>query len=94
MTLIYKLDDTTFSQALQQAESLREQGDDAYYMAHALIYLMQENEKLKEVVATTKDYIHFGEDALVHQKLVKQLEELDEYYAETSKSDDPRFGLD
>jgi hypothetical protein len=94
MTFIYKPNETSIKQALEEAETLREQGKDYADMAHSLLYFAELCAKQADVIRATKEYLHFGEDVALHQRLVKALEKLDDYEDEAEKGENTTFGLD
>ncbi|MBF8268797.1 MAG: hypothetical protein HW386_506 [Gammaproteobacteria bacterium] len=61
--------------ALQHAAQLREQGEDIYYIAKALLNLNYRMKYLEEVLDKVKLYLHSGEGAVEHALLIKAIEE-------------------
>lgn len=61
--------------ALQHAVQLREQGEDIYYIAKALLNLNYRMKYLEEVLDKVKLYLHSGEGAVEHALLIKTIEE-------------------
>lgn len=61
--------------ALLHAVQLREQGEDIYYIAKALLNLNYRLKFLEEVLDKVKLYLHSGEGAVEHALLIKAIEE-------------------
>jgi precorrin-4 methylase len=94
MAVITKPDNATYSTALNNAELLRETGNDHHHIAHAVLFLEERNRMLQAVVDAAEEYVRFGEDSQLHSKLLKALEALDKYELETETDEPPGFGLD
>lgn len=94
MAYISKPNKKTLANALNHAELLRERNNDPYAVAHTLLYLSQQNEKLEAIVRAAEEYIRFGEEAGLHSKLLKALEDYDDYLQEVELDEEPKFGLD
>ncbi len=60
-------------QALAEAARMREQGDDPYHLAKALLNLNYQNEQLKHVLAAVELYFNSGMAVTEHQKLKKAI---------------------
>lgn len=80
-----------FKQALSKAKEMREQGQDEDFLAKSLLSLNYRYELWQKVVDATKLYLHSGEGATEHSRLVRAIEEAERAEAE---SNDPKFGLD
>ena len=94
MAVIHKPDKLTFTTALNNAELLRETGNDHHHIGHALLYLEERSRLLETIARTAETYIRFGEDAQLHTNLVKALEALEKYELEAETDEAPGFGLD
>lgn len=94
MAVIPRPDQPTFSTALNNAELLRETGNDHHHIGHALLYLEERCRMLQAVAAAAQEYIRFGEDAQLHTRLVKALAAYDNYQLEVETEAPPGFGLD
>jgi len=94
MAVITKPDQPTFSTALNNAELLRETGNDHHHIGHALLYLEERCRMLESIAHAAEEYIRFGEDAQLHTKLVKALEAFENYEVEAETDEAPSFGLD
>lgn len=94
MAVIPRPDKPTFTTALNNAELLRETGNDHHHIGHALLYLEERNRMLQAIADAAEEYIRFGEDSQLHTKLVKALEAFDNYELEVETDEPPGFGLD
>lgn len=94
MAVISKPDKPTFSTALNNAELLRETGNDHHHIGHALLYLEERSRMLESIAKAAQEYVRFGEDALLHTKLVKALQAFENYEREAESDEPPGFGLD
>lgn len=94
MAVITKPDKPTYTTALNNAELLRETGNDHHHIGHALLYLEERNRMLEKIAHAAEEYIRFGEDSQLHTKLVKALEDFDKYELEAETNEAPEFGLD
>ena len=94
MAVISKPDQPTFSTALNNAELLRETGNDHHHIGHALLYLEERNRMLEAIAVAAEAYTRFGEDAQLHTKLIKALRAFEEYENETVADEPPLFGLE
>lgn len=63
-----------FKTALQHAAQMREQGEDIFFIAKALLNLNYRVKYLEEVMDKTKLYLHSGEAAVEHGLLVNAIE--------------------
>ena len=63
-----------FEQALQEAERIRESGDDPFYMAKSLQYLHRRVTELEKVFESANRYLRLGLDEQEHAELLKALE--------------------
>jgi hypothetical protein len=84
---------STYTNALEHAELLREVDNDQHHIAHTLLYLAERNQKLEAVVKAAQLYIQFGQDPQLHTELVKELEHFDDYQVEAETIEDSKFGL-
>ncbi|WP_438970556.1 hypothetical protein [Methylophaga sp.] len=95
MAVIPKPDHPTFTTALNNAELLRETGNDHHHIGHALLYLEERSRLLEAVAIASEAYIRFGEDAQLHTNLVKALQALEDYEREAIPDEAlPVMGLD
>ncbi len=94
MAVIPKPDKPTFTTALNNAELLRETGNDHHHIGHALLYLEERGRLLEAIARAAETYVRFGEDAQLHTNLVKALEALENYELEAETDEPPGFGLD
>lgn len=94
MAVITKPDNPTFTTALNNAELLRETGNDHHHIGHALLSLEERGRLLQAVAIAAEAYVRFGEDAQLHTNLVKALQALEEYDRETELEEPVTFGLD
>lgn len=94
MAVIPKPDKPTFTTALNNAELLRETGNDHHHIGHALLYLEERCRMLEAIVHAAEEYIRFGEDAQLHTRLIKTLEAFETYELEAETDESPSFGLD
>lgn len=94
MAAITKPDKPTFSTAINNAELLRETGNDHHHIGHALLYLEERNRKLEAIALAAEAYTRFGEDTQLHSNLVNALKAFEEYERETVTDEPPLFGLD
>ncbi len=60
--------------ALAEAGRMREQSEDPYYVAKALLNLNYQNEQLKEVLKMADKFLRTGMNVVDHQKLKKSIE--------------------
>lgn len=65
------------SQALQEAERMREQNQDPAMVGHSLLYLHQRNQLLEEVLNRVKHYLHSGEAPREHTLLTHAIDKAD-----------------
>lgn len=79
--------------ALAEAGRMREQGDDPYHMAKALLNLNYQNEQLKKVLKAAEMYIHSGMAVAEHQRLKKAMEGARTAIHRTGAIEEERFGL-
>ena len=93
MAVITKPDKATYTTALNNAEVLRETGNDHHHIGHALLYLEERSRMLQAVADAAEEYVRFGEDSQLHTRLVKALEALDKYEKEAETNEPPGFGL-
>ena len=61
--------------ALKHAAQMREQGEDLYFIAKALLNMNYRVKYLEEVMNKAKLYLHSGEAAVEHGLLVTAIEE-------------------
>jgi enoyl-CoA hydratase/carnithine racemase len=61
--------------ALEEAERIRESGEDAHFLAKSLLYLHQRNSDLEKVVEHAERYIQFGLPVEEHTQLKLLLDE-------------------
>jgi hypothetical protein len=61
--------------ALEEAERIRESGEDPYFIAKTLLYLQQRNNDLEKVMEHAERYIQFGLPVEEHTQLKLLLEE-------------------
>lgn len=94
MAVITKPDNPTFTTALNNAELLRETGNDHHHIGHALLYLEERGRLLEAVAIAAEAYIRFGEDTQLHTNLVKALQALEDYEREAELDEPAAFGLD
>jgi hypothetical protein len=94
MAVIPKPDKPTFSTALNNAELLRETGNDHHHIGHALLYLEERNRLLETIAKAAEEYVRFGEDAQLHSHLVRALTAFETYEREVTQESPPEFGLD
>jgi len=94
MAVIPKPDKATFTTALNNAELLRETGNDHHHIGHTLLYLEERNRLLESIATAAEAYIRFGEDAQLHTNLTKALQAFEDYERETVEDESPNFGLD
>lgn len=94
MAAISKPDKATFATALNNAELLRETGNDHHHIGHALLYLEERNRLLEAIALAAETYTRFGEDTQLHTQLIKALQAFEEYEKETVTDEPPLFGLD
>ena len=60
--------------ALEEAERMREDSDDPYYMARSLLYLNGRTEALEKVFEAAVRYMKFGQEEHEHAELLKVIE--------------------
>lgn len=94
MAVITKPNKSTYTNALQYAELLRDVDNDQHHIGHTILYLAERNQKLEAVVKAAQAYIKFGQDPQLHTDLVKQLEHFDDYEVEAETMEEAKFGLD
>ena len=94
MAVISKPDKPTFTTALNNAELLRETGNDHHHIGHALLYLEERNRILESIAVAAEEYLRFGEDAQLHTNLLKALRAFKDYELEAELNEPPSFGLD
>lgn len=94
MAVITKPDQPTFTTALNNAELLRETGNDHHHIGHALLYLEERNRMLEAIAKAADEYVRFGEDAQLHSRLLKALGAFEDYEREVELEEPPGFGLD
>jgi hypothetical protein len=70
-----KPSDEELKAALEEAERIRESGDDPGYLAKSLLYLHQRNEDLEKILEHAERYIQFGLPVEEHTRLKLLLEE-------------------
>jgi hypothetical protein len=61
--------------ALEEAERIRESGDDPSFVAKSLLYLHQRNSDLEKILVHAERYIQFGLPVEEHTQLKLLLEE-------------------
>ena len=93
MTVISKPSDTVYSDALNNAELVRESDNDPHALAHTILYLAERNDKLEAIATAAEAYIRFGQDPQLHTNLVKALQRFENYEVEANMMNDPKFGL-
>ncbi len=94
MAVIPKPDNPTFTTALNNAELLRETGNDHHHIGHALLYIAERNRLLEAVAVAAEAYMRFGEDTQLHSNLLLALQALEEYEREAEIDEPAAFGLD
>lgn len=60
--------------ALEEAERMREESDDPYYMSRSLLYLNGRVESLEKVFDAAVRYMKFGQGEHEHAELLKVIE--------------------
>lgn len=94
MAVISKPDKPTLTTAINNAELLRETGNDHHHIGHALLYLEERNRMLETIAHAADEYLRFGEDPQLHSRLLKALEAFEDYEREAETDEAPGFGLD
>lgn len=74
-------------QALDRAIHMRESGADPDHLAKSLLNLHFRLQKLERVMELSKRYLHAGEDAYEHKRLVKAIEEAERAGADPGSDD-------
>jgi len=87
-----KPSDSELKQALEKAAQMREQSADPDFIAKSLLNLNYRFEIWQRVIAATKLYLHSGEGATEHSRLIRALAEAEKLEVKTD--DDSDFGLD
>lgn len=93
MAVISKPCDTVYSDALNNAELVRESDNDPHALGHTILYLAERNDKLEAIATAAEAYIRFGQDPQLHTNLVKALQRFENYEVEANIMNDPKFGL-
>jgi len=78
-------------QALIKAGEMRERSQDPDFIAKSLLSLNYRFDVWQKVVAATKLYLHSGQDATEHSRLIKTLREAEKL--DDINHDDERLGL-
>ena len=86
-----KPSESELEQALVKASEMREQGQDPDFIAKSLLNLNYRFEVWQKVVAATKLYLHSGQNATEHSRLIKTLREAERL--DDINHDDSRLGL-
>ncbi len=86
-----KPDKNELKTALNQAERMRDTGDDPLFLAKTLLYLSQRNSELEEVFTHLEKYLRFGLPVEEHSALVILVDEIREREEEIDGS--KGFGL-
>jgi len=84
--------ESEYKQALTKAAEMREHGDDPDFLARSLLNLNYRFNNWQRVISATKLYLHSGQGATEHARLVQALREA-EKYDEEPEHDSP-FGLE
>ena len=63
-----------FAQALQEAQRMREQGEDSHYLAKTLLNLNYQKDFLLKVLYAAENYLQSGLAETQHTQLVKAIE--------------------
>lgn len=71
------------NQALTEASRMREQDDDPHYVAKALLNTHYRFKQLEKVLQAIEHYLHSGQAAHEHTRLVKAI---NEYHAADNRS--------
>lgn len=74
-----KPSESELEQALLTATAMREQGQDPNFIAKALLSLNYRFEVWQKVVDATKLYLHSGQSATEHSRLIKALREAEKF---------------
>lgn len=94
MAVIPKPDNPTFTTALNNAELLRETGNDHHHIGHALLYLEERSRLLGAIAIAAEAYIRFGDDKQLKTNLVKALQALENYQHEIELQEPAVLNLD
>jgi hypothetical protein len=84
-----KPSEAELKQALARAGEMREQGDDPDFIAKSLLSLNYRFDAWQKVVDAVKHYIHSGQSASEHAKLVRALREAEAVEHRNEDSDTP-----
>ena len=80
-------------QALQEAERIRESGDDPLYLARTLQYLYRRVNVLEKVFESANRYVRLGLDEHEHAELLKALESAKAQEAKERGEENKGLGL-
>lgn len=78
---------TELRQALDRAIQMREAGNDPEHVAKSLLNVHYRLQKLERVMELAKRYLHAGEDAFEHKRLVKAIQEAERASADPESDD-------
>jgi len=79
--------------ALDEAERLRANDEDEYYLGKCLLYLNQRLEDVEKVREAAENYLHFGQEETQHAELLLAIEAAKEAAEKASGGDEGDFGL-
>jgi len=83
--------ESELEQALIKAGEMREHGQDPDFIAKSLLSLNYRFDVWQRVVTATKHYLHSGQNATEHSRLIKTLREAEKL--DDINHDDSRLGL-
>ncbi len=90
---MYKPPEAELRQALQEADRMRATSDDRHFVGRALLSHDYRLQKLENVLARAKHYLHSGLAPHEHSELIKAIEQAETASKEPGE-EQPRFGLD
>ena len=71
-----KPDDNELKTAMEEAERLRDIGEDSHFLSKSLLYLQQRNEELEKVLDHLEIFLQFGLPVEEHAKLTRLVAEI------------------
>jgi len=71
-----KPDDNELKTALEEAERMRDAGEDSHFLSKSLLYLQRRNKELEKVLDHLEIFLQFGLPVEEHAKLTKLVAEI------------------
>jgi hypothetical protein len=82
-----------FQAALEEAERLREDEEDTYFLAKSLFYLYKRNLELEQVMEHLERFLQFGLPVEEHSELIRIVEQVREEERRERGENAEDFGL-